>query len=414
MASSRAIVRALGSSRSFLLAVLAAGCGVNEGSVLDAVCPGATCTEAGAGSDAGGDAGAPPADGGGGEGGVTGAATPSLAASPDATCTTRADGTLWCWGENTDGALLAGSTGDVVPAVRVGTDNDWLQVSGADGHCALKRARTLHCWGPNDAVPGVASAATPTQVEPTIAWAQAIAGGQHHCALAQDQSLYCWGLDSYGQLGLGDTAPRDAATQVSGTWRTASVGLMHTCGVKPDGSLWCWGHGAQGQLGLGDGLDRNAPAQVGTSAAWVAVSAGGNHTCALDVGGAAWCWGENVYGEVGSGGTQVQQAPVRAGSGTYRAVASGGGVTCAVATDGSLWCWGTFGQTAQPGQSLVPVQVDASTDWTGVAAGYSHACGVRSPGGQAAVYCLGWNFAGQLAQPPSATYSASAVEVSLP
>ncbi len=376
-----------------VLVLVAAACGRTEGSVLDPLCAPPGCTDA---ATAIADAA------------TTSPAATSLAASPDATCATLPDGTLWCWGENTDGALVSGSTADVVPAARVGTDSDWAEVSGADGHCALKVAHTLYCWGPDDAVPSVASAAAPTQVEPQISWAQAIAGGQHHCALAQDQTLYCWGSNTYGQLGLGDTTTRTTATALAGSWTAASVGLMHTCGIEPDGSLWCWGHNGQGQLGLGDTADRETPTRVGTEAGWVVVSAGGNHTCALDGGGGVWCWGENAYGEVGTGNTQEQNAPVHLGSATYRAVASGGGLSCAIATDGTLWCWGAFGQTAQPGQSQVPAQIDAHTDWTRVAAGYSHACGVRAQGG---VSCLGWNFAGQLGEPTSVTYSAVAVPI---
>jgi alpha-tubulin suppressor-like RCC1 family protein len=361
--------------------------------VLDPICAAGSCGSDGGATEGGGGSPLPPA--------IT------LAASPYATCATLLDGTLRCWGQNTDGALVAGGTTNLATPARIGADADWVEVSGAHGHCARKSDRSLYCWGPEYAVPSTAIVADPTRVEPSIAWAHSIAGGAHHCALASDQSLYCWGANDHGQLGLGDTATRTAATPLASAWTSASVGLTHTCGLQGDGSLWCWGHNGQGQLGLSDTTDRNVPTRVGTGS-WSAVSAGGNHTCALDSGGALWCWGENAYGEVGTGDTQEQNAPVHVGTGTYRAVASGGGLSCAIATDGTLWCWGDFGQAVQPGQSRVPQQVDASTDWTGIAAGSSHACGVRA---QQTVFCLGWNFDGQLAQPASVTYSATAIAV---
>jgi alpha-tubulin suppressor-like RCC1 family protein len=373
------------------------GCGRSEGAVLDPICAPGACADAGSTSS----------DASVGDAPLSASPAITLTASANATCATLLDGTLRCWGENTDGALVSGSTANVVSPARIGADADWVEVGGAHGHCARKRNDALYCWGPDYAVPATASVAAPTPVEPSIAWAHAAGGAQHHCALARDQSLYCWGINDHGQLGLGDTAARTAATRLADFWVEASVGASHTCARKADGSLWCWGQNGQGQLGLGDENDRITPTRVGASSDWASVSAGGNHTCAIETSGALWCWGENAYGEVGTGDVQVQTAPVHLGTATYRAVASGSGLSCAVAADGTLWCWGDFGQAVQPGESRTPQRVDGNTDWTQVVAGFSHACGVR---GQS-VYCLGWDFDGQLAQPASTTYTGTATLV---
>lgn len=359
------------------------------------------------GSGAGGvsgAAGSPGAGGaaGGGNGGQAGAKAYALAASDDATCAIRPDGSLWCWGDNADGTLVAGAAATIDAPVRIGDGSDWLAISGHRGRCGLLSPGALRCWGPGGAVPGVETTSTPTEVEPGKLFLSPVGGHTHHCALDTSGALWCWGANAHGQLGLGDTSARTSATQLPGVWLAASVGSAHSCGIRSDKTLWCWGRNTQGQLGFDDMSSRPTPTQVGAGSSWVSLSAGWNHTCAIDASNAAWCWGENAFGEVGTGGTDVQRTPLQVGS--FRVVSSGGGVSCAVGLDGTLSCWGRFGQAAQPGQSLVPVQVDANQDWVRVAAGYSHACGVREGVG---VLCLGWNYRGQLARPLSVSYAAT-------
>lgn len=326
----------------------------------------------------------------------------TVVAGGDATCALRADGSLWCWGENSDGALTTPAT-DLFEPTRIGTDGDWTEVSGAHGHCALKAGGALFGWGPGRAVPTLTTNAPLTAIEPTLSFTRVFSGEHHHCALATDASLRCWGDAGDGELGLGDTASRTSPTILSGAWREASLGRAHTCVIGIDGALSCFGTNEQGQLGVGDRLDRHVPTRVGTRSDWASVSAGGNHTCALATDGALSCWGENAYGEVGAGDVVVHDQPVRIGTATWLAVSSGAGATCAIAKDHTLWCFGDFAQAPQPGQGHTPVQVDANRDWERISTGRSHACGVRTGLG---VHCFGWNFAGQLSRPKTTTYSA--------
>ena len=61
--------------------------------------------------------------------------------------------------------------------------------------------------------------------------------------------------------------------------------------------------------------------------------------------------------------------------------------TCAVLADASLWCWG-YNKEGQlglgdeyPGDDrLAPVQLGTAHDWTFVATGQGHGCGIRAPG----------------------------------
>jgi alpha-tubulin suppressor-like RCC1 family protein len=103
-------------------------------------------------------------------------------------------------------------------------------------------------------------------------------GSEHVCAILDNGDLKCWGNNLFGQLGLGDKAPRgnkdgqmgDALPAVPlGTGRSARqvvAGAYHTCALLDDGTVKCWGSNTYGELGQGDTIFRgNAPGQMGDS-----------------------------------------------------------------------------------------------------------------------------------------------------
>lgn len=129
------------------------------------------------------------------------------------------------------------------------------------------------------------------------------------------------------------------------------------------------------------------------------LAAGGEHTCSIRSDRSLWCWGANDYGQVGTGGTGAGPAsPVRVGSGTdWTSVAGGGAHTCGLRGSGQLWCWGLNhqGQLGLGGRQSksTPVRVRGARDWREVSAGWFTTCGVRAGG---SLWCWGDNSAGQL------------------
>ena len=66
------------------------------------------------------------------------------------TCGTRLDGTLWCWGRNSDGQLGDGTNLNRSSPVRVGTASDWQSVSPGSTHtCGTRVDGSAWCWGYN-------------------------------------------------------------------------------------------------------------------------------------------------------------------------------------------------------------------------------------------------------------------------
>ncbi len=187
----------------------------------------------------------------------------------------REDGTLWAWGSNRNHLLGLGDdsvVGIVLEPTQVGTDSDWVSVSGGEYHnLALKEDGTLWAWGDGNllgAGQGAAHASQPVQV----------------------------GADD--------------------TWTKFAVGHRHSLAIQEDGSLWAWGDGGSGALGLGDTEDRYQPTRLGTETHWTSVYASVNGSAAQSSDHSLWTWGANYAGKLGhdsvvSGDYAIVPAQVR-------------------------------------------------------------------------------------------------------
>ena len=219
--------------------------------------------------------------------------SPEVAAGDIHTCSTRADATVVCWGDNTFGQAEA-------------PEGTFRAVdAGAIHTCAIRTDGTVECWGDNSL-----GQADP----PDGAFRSVSAGWGHSCAVSVDGAISCWGDDIYG---------RSAAP--AGTFTAVTAGAAHSCALTTDGEIVCWGWNHYGQS--------DAPAGV-----FGAVAAGSFHTCALAADGTIACWGWNHYGQ--------SDAP----AGVFGAVAAGWDHTCAIGADGTISCWGIDdkGQASPP------------------------------------------------------------------
>ena len=239
----------------------------------------------------------------------------SVSAGSYHTCATKTDGTLWCWGSNGAGQLGIGLTlttnTSSHPDKNVPTQlyiAGVASVSAGNGHtCATKTDGTLWCWGWNsDGELGIGN--TTGKFVPTQLYIAGVAsvstGNGHTCATRTDGTLWCWGLNSDGVLGIGNTTGKFVPTKVNiAGVASVSAGTYHTCAKKTDGTLWCWGNNDYGELGIGtQGVttNKNVPTQL-YIAGVASVSAGSYHTCATKTDGTLWCWGLNDRGQLGIG-----------------------------------------------------------------------------------------------------------------
>lgn len=216
----------------------------------------------------------------------------SVSAGGSHSCGLSPQGLAYCWGLNDlaqagtppGGPLCdfqarvdAQACDSVATAVSGG--KTYLSISAGWTHsCALGTDHSIYCWGENSfgALGAVTSeicttsdgstscSSTPIAPSTPTTFQTVGAGLQFTCGLASDGSVYCWGLNLDGELGDGTTTTRFAPVQTIGGLHFASisVGYDHVCGLTSRGEAYCWGSNSSGQLGTGDTADKLQPTRV--------------------------------------------------------------------------------------------------------------------------------------------------------
>jgi len=101
-------------------------------------------------------------------------------------------------------------------------------------------------------------------------------------------------------------------------------------------------------------------------------------------------------------------APAQAAT-DWKTVSAGGTHSCGIRGTGALYCWGYNGAgqlgTNNTGTNAAyPVRVGSGTDWKSVFAGGNHTCAIRSTG---LLYCWGYNGQGQVGTNNTGTNAAT-------
>ncbi|MFM2308798.1 MAG: hypothetical protein RLY87_919 [Chloroflexota bacterium] len=316
------------------------------------------------------------------------------AGESNTTCAIRADDKTVCWGSGNNNLLgtglgianmgdQSGEMGSALTPIDFGSSYA-VTLSEGDNHiCALLASGAVKCWGYNDfgqlGVNGNIGTTEELASWPAVdlngRTAVAVsAGAAHTCAILNTGAVTCWGLNTYGQLGYGDTTDRGYANLGSamqtvnlGTGRTATAiaaGGYFTCAILDNGTLKCWGYNASGQLGkdstttLGDGAtemgDNLTAINLGSgrtaSKVYASRRADLDYVCAILDNNALKCWGQNDRGQLGVGdnenhgdstGEMALLSTVNLGSGqTAAQVAMGEMHTCVLLTSTDIKCFG--------------------------------------------------------------------------
>ena len=285
-------------------------------------------------------------------------------------CAILSGGAMKCWGSNNNGQLGDSTTVQRISPVYVRTSSsDASNLTGVttidlgERHtCAILSGGAMKCWGNNDngqLGDGTSGNSRTSPVSVTgLTGATATAVGYFHtCALLSDTTVKCWGYGGGGQLGsitAGSTSPvnvRTSSTDASNLTGVTAIasGFQHACALLSNGTVKCWGYNGYGQLGDGTYNARTSPVLVTGLTGVTAIAASQYHTCALISGGTMKCWGYNYKGELGDGSTTVRTSPVSVtGLTGVTAISTGDFQTCARLStnfDGiKCWGWNYYGQ----------------------------------------------------------------------
>lgn len=373
----------------------------------------------------------------------------------------RSDGTVWAWGDNTQGQLGLGDSiarrhpEEVRGPGGVGILNRIVAIAAGNDHSlALRNDGTVLAWG-QGLFGQLGNGTTDRAVYPTQVTgpggtlfdnvAAIAAGGTHSVFLRRDGTVWCCGYNIWGELGDGTRDQKNTPTIVlspdgCGTLYgicAVSAGFAHTLARREDGTAWGWGSSDMGQLGLGWTPNSVLPKQVHAAdtvsylTGLTQLRAGGLQSYALRIDGSVWAWGGNDYGQLGSGtwGTfEDGRYPSRVlgpdSVGFFSECAmigSGNENTVAVRRDGSAWCWGrnnygqagigTTGELHYPSQVVGPEGVGYLSEVTAIAGGSLHTMALRTDG---TVWVWGWNYYGQLGNDAWASESYTPVQAQVP
>jgi YVTN family beta-propeller protein len=188
-------------------------------------------------------------------------------------------GGVKCWGFNGFGQLGDGTTIDrLTPVDVVGLTSgvSTISMAGEGAHtCAVITNGSVRCWGSNsDGQLGNGNIGdfSATQVvvsgfigeAPPFA-ASVSAGGSQSCAMTTVGTVLCWGANDSGQIGDGTTIDKLTPVDVvglTGGISAVSGGTVHTCALTTKGGVKCWGANDSGQIGDGTITQRLTPVDV--------------------------------------------------------------------------------------------------------------------------------------------------------
>ena len=301
------------------------------------------------------------------------------------------NGSLYTWGNNTDGQLGNGANGaENSSNVPVPITTLCVDVSCGYRHMAIvKNDGTLWSWG-NGQYGQLARGSNtnlsniPIQIS-SLSYKKVFCGNDCTFGINIYDNLYAVGRNDYGQLGAGDTVNKTSITLISGSFKSISSGEFHTVGITLTNQLRATGRNDYGQLGRDNLTNSSSFVTIGSDTNWKQVSCNGNHTIAIKTNGTMWAWGSNYEGQLGVGvGIASTAKPMQVGTDiNWKQVSCGKSCTVAVKTDGSIWSWG-LNDINQLGlgsglDSIIytPTQIGSNYNWKTSSAGDSNFHAIR-------------------------------------
>jgi alpha-tubulin suppressor-like RCC1 family protein len=266
----------------------------------------------------------------------------------------RNDGSVWVWGDGSQGQLGNGSNDSSLLPSEATITAVGLLAAGHRHFLAAKTSGLLFGWGNNDNCQlgnGATQILTPTAVI-GLANVTDLAGGEKHSLAVSGGKAYAWGANTEGQIGNGGGGPGarvcsptevSALSSIGSAVRAVAAGDAHSLALLQDGRVFSWGRNRFGQLGDGTIDGQRLPVAVKDAAGTgfltgiVAIAANGGNSLALSGTGEVWWWGFDIDPDP----TKPDESPLPRQIiplGPASRITSGRGFSLALLND-SVWGW---------------------------------------------------------------------------
>jgi len=237
------------------------------------------------------------------------------------------DGKLYTWGGNSNGQLGRGTTTGVSAGLAIGAvgSSTWSAVStGNSNTLAIRSDGSLWSWGDNSngqlGNNSTVSRSSPVRIGSGTNWSKISCGTfDTMYAIDTDGNLWAWGEGSLGGLGNNQVNDRSSPVQIPGTWTAVTTHIYGGRGISSNGFVYSWGQGVYGSLGngLGGTIYRSNPVQLSTTTTFESFGgrSSGATGYAITREGVLWAWGDNTSGNFYNTSTVSRSSPIQITSG---------------------------------------------------------------------------------------------------
>lgn len=173
-------------------------------------------------------------------------------------CARLADGSMKCWGYNGSGSIGDSTlTNRVAPVSPTGLSTNIASVwAGAGQSCAILNDGSVYCWGENTQGQlgdgSLIDRNSPNLITGLGSNVSSLAlGPNHSCAVLSNGKALCWGQNDKGELGDGTFSASSSPVAVNGISgaQYASVSGVASCFGTSDGKVRCIGESRFGIFG---------------------------------------------------------------------------------------------------------------------------------------------------------------------
>lgn len=255
---------------------------------------------------------------------VDASAVTAVSAGESHACALHVSGEVSCWGLPyfTGARRPDGAQGDVDgrkgfrEAVKPEGLSGVVQLQAGPTHtCAVTQTKKVFCWGQNTA--GALGDGTweqrQTAIEvPNVEGALTVGiGPRASCARLSSGRIRCWG-DLLASEWLERSRPKPGGSEVAELSDVVgvAVGEEFACASLASGGVSCWGSASRGTLGNGVVADDPIPHLVKSFPGAMQIAAGATRSCVVEASGVVSCWGLSKPSDVAKGARGFAPEPV--------------------------------------------------------------------------------------------------------